>query len=122
MHTHGDQHTHMVTNTHTRMWLPGPYSDEWKCAHCGWFPELSSSHVEQGYMTRLMEGRETCPTLRARYEVWLDEDGELCARKRDYRWVVPRLLAWSRRARVEREYAPDGPRGREVIEGWDVLQ
>ena len=117
MHTHGDQHTH------TLMWLPGPYSDEWKCAHCGWFPELPSSHVDQGYMSRLMEDCETCPTLRAQYEVWVGEDG-LCVRKRDFLWVVPRLLAWSRRAcaRVEREYAPEGPRGREVIEAWGALQ
>jgi len=74
-------------------------------------------------MSRLMEGRETCPNLRARYEVGLGERG-LSVRKRDFLWMVPRLLAWARRAiaRVEREYAPDGPRGREVIEGWDALQ
>ena len=37
---------------------------------------------------------------------------------------TPRLLAWSRRAiaRVEREYAPEGPRGREIIEGWEAFQ
>ena len=68
-----------------------------------------------------MEDCETCPTLRARYEVCMGDRG-LCVRKRDFLWVVPRLLAWARRARVEREYAADGPRGREVIEGWDVLQ
>lgn len=112
------RHMHIM-----RMWLPGPYSDEWKCAHCGWFPELPSSHVDEGYMSRLMEGRETCPTLRAQYEVCLGDRG-LCVRKRDFLWVVPRLLAWARRAiaRVEREYAPNGVRGREIIEAWDVLQ
>ena len=84
------------------------------------FPEFPSSHIEHGFLGM----HETCPTVRSRYEVWVDDDGELCARKRDYLWVVPRLLAWARRAcaRVEREYAADGPRGREVIEGWDVLQ
>ena len=48
----------------------------------------------------------------------------VCVRKRDFLWIVPRLLAWSRRAiaRVEREYAPEGPRGREIIEGWDAFQ
>ena len=85
------------------------------CAWCGWCYEFPDSHVMHCPF---------CPDVRSRYEVWVDDDGELCARKRDYRWVVPRLLAWARRAcaRVEREYAPDGPRGREVIEGWDVLQ
>ena len=65
----------------------------------------------------------SCPDVTSKYEVWVDEDGELCMRKRDFLWVVPRLLAWARRAveRVEREYAPDGPRGREVIEGWDAM-
>jgi len=99
----------------TRMWLPGPYSEE--CAHCGWFPEFPSSHVEHGFLVL----HETCPTVRPQYEVWVGEDG-VCVRKRDLLWVVPRLLAWSRRAcaRVEREYAPDGVRGREIIDAWDL--
>ena len=73
------------------------------------------------YLT--LRGYETCPTLSSGYEVWMDDDGEVRVRKRDLLWVVPRLLAWSRRAcaRVEREYAPDGVRGREVIEAWDAL-
>ena len=72
------------------------------------------------YLT--LRGRETCPTLSSGYEVWMDDDGEVRVRKRDLLWVVPRLLAWSRRAcaRVEREYAPDGVRGREIIEAWGL--
>jgi len=108
--------------TTTHMWLPGPYSDEWKCAHCGWFPELPSSHVGHGFIDARLRGYEKCPTLSSGYEVWMDEDRGLCVRKRDLLWVVPRLLAWSRRAcaRVQREYAPDGVRGREIIDAWDL--
>ena len=84
-----------------------------------WVVEFPSSHVEHGFLVL----HETCPTVRPQYEVWMGEDG-VCVRKRDFLWIVPRLLAWSRRAiaRVEREYAPEGPRGREIIEGWEAFQ
>ena len=84
------------------------------CGWCGWCAEYPESHVEHSPF---------CPDVRANYHVWV-EDGEVCARKRDFLWVIPRLLAWARRAcaRVEREYAPDGVRGREIIEGWGALQ
>lgn len=61
-----------------------------------------------------------CPEVRAKFHVWVDEDGELCWRKRDFLWVVPRLLSWSRRATViiEAEYAPGGPKGRQIIQEW----
>ena len=74
------------------------------CGWCGWCAEYPACHVEHSPF---------CPEVRAKYHVWVDEDGELCWRKRDFLWVVPRLLSWSRRAtvRIEAEYAPDGGYG-----------
>ena len=84
------------------------------CGYCGWCDEYFDSHVQQ---------MPFCPTVRTQFHVWVDDDGELCWRRRDFLWMIPRLLAWSRRAiaRVEREYAPDGPRARHIIEEWSVL-
>ena len=57
------------------------------------------------------------------FHFWYDERGILCWRRRDFLWMIPRLLAWSRRAiaRIEAEYAPDGPRGRQIIQEWSAL-
>lgn len=84
------------------------------CPYCGWSEEYPECHVHLAPF---------CPTVRAEYQVWVDDDGELCSRKRDFLWMLPRLLSWSRRAvaRVEAEYAPHGPRGRLIIDEWGSL-
>jgi hypothetical protein len=75
------------------------------CPACGWCPEYPESHLECAMYN-------PCPYIKHKYEVWNDE-GELAWRKRDFLWVLPRLMAWKMRAvkRVEAEYAIDGPRG-----------
>ena len=57
-----------------------------------------------------------CRYINSRYETWI-EDGEICWRKRDFLWVIPKLLAWKNRAvaTVEREYAIDGRRGQRCL-------
>ena len=44
-------------------------------------------------------------------------EGGLAWRKRDFLWVIPRLMAWKLRAvrRVEAEYAVGGPRGQRCV-------
>ena len=84
------------------------------CGWCGWCAELPECHVEHAAF---------CPEARGKFHVWVDDGGELCWRRRDFLWMIPRLLSWSRRAvaRIETEYAPDGPRGREIIQEWSAL-
>ena len=49
---------------------------------------------------------QPCPYIEHKYRMAID-DGEVTWCKRDFLWVVPRLLAWKARAveRVEAEYA-----------------
>ena len=88
-----------------------PYADDtsYGCPACGWCPEYPESHLECSKYS-------PCPYIKHRYQVWYDE-GELAWRKRDFLWVVPRLMAWKMRAvrRVEAEYAIDGPRGQRSV-------
>jgi hypothetical protein len=89
--------------------------DEHFCAWCGWTPEFPDCHVQHSPF---------CPSVRAQYDIWVDEDGEMrWRRRRDFLWVIPRLLAWSRRAvmRVEQAYAPTGVLGQEIINEWSSL-
>ena len=83
------------------------------CGYCGWCPEYPDCHVQHSL---------GCPEVRAKFEVSV-EDGELCWRKRDFLWLAVKLAAWRKRAiaRVEASYAPDGPRGKEIIEEWATL-
>ena len=71
---------------------------ELHCLWCGWCWYADVCHVEHSPF---------CPTVRANFHVWVDEDGELCSRKRDILWIVPRLISWSRcaTARVEASYS-----------------
>ena len=82
------------------------------CPACGWCPfrvpyRESERHIEHG---------RDCPYIKHKYQLWNDE-GELAWRKRNFLWVVPRLMAWKMRAvrRVEAEYAIDGPRGQRCV-------
>ena len=89
-----------------------PYADDtlchtsYGCPACGWCAEYPKSHLECAMYS-------PCPYIKHKYQLWNDE-GELAWRKRDFLWVVPRLMAWKMRAvrRVEAEYALDGPRGK----------
>ena len=76
------------------------------CPACGWCPELPECHAECAMS-------QPCPYIEHKYRMAID-DGEVTWCKRDFLWVVPRLLAWKARAveRVEAEYAVHGPRGR----------
>ena len=76
------------------------------CPACGWCAEYPKSHLECAMYS-------PCPYIKHKYQLWNDE-GELAWRKRDFLWVVPRLMAWKMRAvrRVEAEDALDGPRGK----------
>lgn len=50
------------------------------CPYCGWSEEYPECHVHLAPF---------CPTVRAEYQVWVDDDGELCSRKRDFLWMLP---------------------------------
>ena len=92
----------------------GSYEDGLEqCGFCGWCPEYPDCHVQHS---------PGCPEVRAKFEVSV-EDGELCWRKRDFLWLAVKLAAWRKRAiaRVEASYAPDGPRGKEIIDEWATL-
>ena len=82
------------------------------CPACGWCPELPECHAACA-MSR------PCPYIQHKYRMDVD-DGEVSWRKRDFLWVVPRLVAWKARAvaRVEAEYAIGGARGRRCIDDF----
>ena len=82
------------------------------CLWCGWCP--SDGHVQHSPF---------CPSVRATFHIWVDDDGELRWRRRDFLWIVPRLLSWCRRAteRVQMSYALDGRIGRQIIQEWSWL-
>ena len=82
------------------------------CIFCGWSPECMDSHIEESLWRR-----GGCRYIESKYETWLDDDGETCWRRRDFLWVIPKLVAWKNRAieRVQREYAIDGPRGQRCL-------
>ena len=90
-----------------------PYADDTLCHTSygcpGWCPEYPESHLSCAMYN-------PCPYIKHKYQLWNDE-GELAWRKRDFLWVVPRLMAWKMRAvrRVEAEYAIDGPRGQRCV-------
>jgi hypothetical protein len=65
------------------------------CPACGWCAEIPQCHVEHA---------PGCPHVRAMFEVTFDEDG-LQWRRRDFLWLVVRVLAWRSRA-VRRCWAP----------------
>ena len=87
--------------------------DDGCCPACDWCPEKGFTKPRSHAMHSAALPWYTCPYIKHKYQLW-NNDGEPVCRKRDFLWVVPRLMAWKMRAvkRVESEYALDGPRGK----------